>query len=78
MPWKRQGCKGCHKDIQDGYTENKDTNGRATDEIQKSYGYQLQIRSAKSLRKNQAVEFFRSHKDITDVTDGHTGGKDDE
>ena len=25
LPRKRQGCKGCHKDIQDGYTDNKDT-----------------------------------------------------
>ena len=55
LPRKCQGCKGCHKDIQDGYTDNKDSHGRAMDEIRKSYGYQLQIRSAKPLQKNQAV-----------------------
>ena len=77
----------CHKDIQDGYMDNKDSHGRATDEIRKSYGYQLQIRSTKPLRKNQfdfSVVSPRthgicggSHKDITDITDGRTGGKDD-
>ena len=58
LPRKHQGCKGCHKDILDGYTDNKDSHGRATDEIRKSYGYQLQIWSAKHLRKIQAVSFF--------------------
>ena len=41
--------------IQDGYMDNKDTHGRATDEIRKSYRDQLQIRSAKPLWINQAV-----------------------
>ena len=27
LPRKRQRCKGCHKDIQVGYTDNKDTHG---------------------------------------------------
>ena len=58
--WKRQGCKGWNKDIQDGYTDNKDSHGRTMDEIQNSYGYQLQIWSAKPLQKIQAVWFFRS------------------
>ena len=83
---KHQGCQGCHKDIQDGYMDNKDSHGRATDEIRKSYGYQLQIWSAKPLWKNLSSLIFLwhphgirigSHKDITDVTDGRTGRKDD-
>ena len=36
---KRHGGKGCHKDIQDGYTDNKDTHGGPTDKIRKNYGY---------------------------------------
>ena len=83
MPRKCQGCKGFHKDIQDGYTDNKDTDGW------KSYRYQLQIRSAKPLQeKSSSLIFFaaspwingirgRSHMDITDVTGGRTDRKDD-
>ena len=88
LPRKHQGCKGCYKDIQDGFTDNKDSHRRATDEIRKSYGYQLYIYPHSLCRKFKQFDFSvaspqtagilgGSHKDIRDVTDGRMGGKDD-
>ena len=74
-------CRGSHKDIQDGYTDNKDSHGRATDI---NYRYDSQGLCGKFKQFDFSVASPRthgisigSHKDITEITDGRTGRKDD-